>query len=79
MFSNILIGRLPPKNGSDSPETWPKRVSDDPRRFIFSTPKNEKKTIFLKIWIGRLPPEHGSDRAESWGKRVSGDPRHFIF
>ena len=30
-----LNGRLPLKLGSDRPQTLPKRVSDDPRHFIF--------------------------------------------
>ena len=34
--------RLPPEDGSDWPETWPKRVSGDPRTFTFwrRRPKN---------------------------------------
>ena len=30
-----LNGRLPPEDGSDWPETWSKRVSDDSQHFIF--------------------------------------------
>ena len=33
-FSNILIGLLPPEDGSNWPATWPKRVSDDPRHLM---------------------------------------------
>ena len=41
-FSQTLTVRLPPEDGSDWPETWPKRVSGDPRTFTFwrRRPKN---------------------------------------
>ena len=35
-----LNGRLPLKLGSDRPQTLPKRVSDDPRHFIFRRQKH---------------------------------------
>ena len=35
MFSKILIGRLPPEDSSDWPETLPKYLSDDPQHSIF--------------------------------------------
>ncbi len=73
-----LNGRLPLKLGSDRPQTLPKRVSDDPRHFIFRRKKNRKFAIFSKILIGRLPPEDSSDWPETWPKRVSDDPQHFI-
>ena len=34
-MSQTLNGRLPPEDSSDWPQTWPKRVSDDPRHFMF--------------------------------------------
>ena len=34
-FFETSNGRLPLEISSDRPQTWPKRVSDDPRRFIF--------------------------------------------
>ena len=34
-MTKTLNGRLPPEDGSDRPQTWPKRVSDDSPRFIF--------------------------------------------
>ena len=34
IFSRYLNGRLPPEDSSDWPETWPKRVSEDPQHFI---------------------------------------------
>ena len=37
-----MNGRLPPEDGSDWPETWPKRVSDDSQHFIF----RHQKQIF---------------------------------
>ena len=42
IFFETLNGRLPLKHSSDRPQTLPKRVSDDPRRFIFRRP-----TIFF--------------------------------
>ena len=74
-----LNGRLPPEDGSVWPQTLGKRVSDDPRHFIFRRRKHRKKSIFCKILNGRLPPEDGSVRPQTLGKRVSDDPRHFIF
>ena len=73
-FSKTLNDHLPLKHSSDRPQTLPKRVSDDPRHFIFRRRKN-----FFETSNGRLPPKHGSDRRETLPKRVSGDPRHFIF
>ena len=35
IFYKTLIVRLPPKDGSVRPQTLGKRVSDDPRHFIF--------------------------------------------
>ena len=35
IFFETSNGRLPLEISSDGPQTWPKRVSDDPRRFIF--------------------------------------------
>ena len=35
IFFETSNGRLPLEISSDRPQTWPKRVSDDPRRFIF--------------------------------------------
>ena len=72
-------GRLPLKLGSDRRETLPKRVSDDPRHFIFRRRKHQATSIFCKTLNGRLPPEDGSVRPQTLGKRVSDDPRHFIF
>ena len=79
MFLKFLIDRLPPEDGSVWPQTLPKHVSDDPRRFIF---RRQKYQIFAKCsqtLDGRLPSEDGSDLAETWPKRVSEDSQHFIF
>ena len=38
-FFETSNGRLPPKHGSDRRETLPKRVSGDPRHFIFRHPQ----------------------------------------
>ena len=37
-----MNSRLPPEDGSDRRETWPKRVSDDSQRFIF---RHRKKIL----------------------------------
>ena len=71
--------RLPPEDSSVRRETWPKRVSDDPRHFIFRRPESRKFVKKLKISNDRLPPEDSSVWPETLGKRVSDDPRHFIF
>ena len=44
-FSN---DRLPPEDGSVRPQTLGKRVSDDPRHFIFRRRKNKLAKIFDK-------------------------------
>ena len=71
-----LNGHLPLKLGSDRPQTLPKRVSDDPRHFIF---RRNFFRILLQTLKVRLPPEDSSVRRETWPKRVSDDPQHFIF
>ena len=45
-ISQTLNGRLPPEDSSDWPQTWPKRVSDDPRHFIFWRPQKNLDEIF---------------------------------
>ena len=45
--AQILDGRLPPKDGSVRSQTLPKRVSDDPRHFIYPRRKT-KKVFFLE-------------------------------
>ena len=74
-----LNGRLPLEHGSVRPQTLPKRVSDDPRRFIFRRQKYQNFANKLQTLEGRLPPEDGYDLAETWPIRVSDDPQHFIF
>jgi len=77
MRLQIFNGRLPPEQSPDRHETLGKRVSDDPRHFIFRPQKRQKKNC--KTLNGRLPPKDGSVRPQTLGKRVSDDPRHFIF
>ena len=48
-------GRLPPKHGSDRRETLPKRVSGDPRHFIFRHPQTFLAT---KIFVGKIFRQH---------------------
>ena len=71
-----LNGRLPLKLGSDRPQTLPKRVSDDPRHFIF---RLFCFSNFLQTSKFRLPPKDGSDRPQTLPKRVSYDSQRFIF
>ena len=78
-ISETLNGHLPLKHNSDRRQTWPKRVSDDPRHFIFRRSKNRNFANFSKFSNGRLPPEDGSVWPQTLGKHVSDDPRHFIF
>ena len=42
-------GLFPPEGGSDWPETLPKRVSDDPRHFIFRYRKHSKNRFFANL------------------------------
>ena len=46
ILREISNGRLPLEDGSDWPETWAKRVSDDPRHFIF---RRREAAITVKI------------------------------
>ena len=50
-----LNGRLTPKHGSDRRETLPKRVSGDPRHFIFRHPQTFLAT---KIFVGKIFRQH---------------------
>ena len=46
IFLETLNGRLPLKHSSDWPQTLPKRVSDDPRHFIFRRRTKKNRRIF---------------------------------
>ena len=46
-FFETSNGRLPPEDGSDRPQTLGKRVSGDPRHFIFRRPQTFLATIFF--------------------------------
>ena len=63
------------KLGSDRHQTLPKRVSDDPRHFIFRPFVFE----FFANFQGLFTSDDGSDWPETWPKWVSDDPQHFIF
>ena len=65
IFQLSFNGRLSPKEGSVRPQTLVKRVSDDPRRFIFRRQKHQHLAKKLQTLDGRLPPEDGSDLAET--------------
>ena len=63
-FFETSNGRLPPEDGSDRPQTSGKRVSSDPRHFIFRRhkhfwrPKLLLQTFFRhrsKIFFSKLP------------------------
>ena len=47
-FLQTLKIRLPPEDGSVWPETLGKRVSDDPRHFIFRRRKKKSTKMFVK-------------------------------
>ena len=47
IFVETSNGRLPPEDGSDRPETSGKRVSGDPRHFIFRRHKHFLRPKFL--------------------------------
>ena len=63
IFSNCLQTlkiRLPPEDGSVWPETLGKRVSDDPRHFIFRRRKKKiDKNFRLKFFCCNPPPKIG--------------------
>ena len=54
-FFETSNGRLPPKHGSDRRETLPKRVSGDPRHFIFRHPQTFLAT---KIFVRKIVRQH---------------------
>ena len=56
-FFETSNGRLPPEDGSDRPQTLGKRVSGDPRHFIFRRPQSFLATKFLVGKIFRQQPE----------------------
>ena len=47
-----LNGHLPLRLGSDRPQTLPKRVSDDPRHFIFRRRKHRNVCDFSQTLNG---------------------------
>ena len=57
-FFETSNGRLPPKHGSDRRETLPKRVSGDPRHFIFRHPQTFLATKIFVRKIFRQHPEN---------------------
>ena len=67
-FSN---GRLPPEDGSVRPQTLGKRVSDDPRHFIFRRRKKISAKKFKKTGGGVQQPEEWSATTCGFA-RVSG-------
>ena len=62
-FCETSNGRLPLKHGSDRPQTWPKRVSDDPRHFIFRW----KKLIVCKFRRSVYSPRMAPIGVKLWG------------
>ena len=57
-FLQTLKIRLPPEDGSVWPETLGKRVSDDPRHFIFRRPKKIFDKKIVKKNLLPHPPEN---------------------
>ena len=57
-FCKILNGRLPPKDGSVRPQTLGKRVSDDPRHFIFRRRGKKIDKIFDKNFRLKNSPKN---------------------
>ena len=64
----IPMGRLPPEDGSDRPQTWPKRVSDDPQHFIF----RRRKHFFSDYRLGSVifVYKNGMLRKSRYGLRL---------
>ena len=67
----FLNGRLPPEDGSVRPQTLGKRVSDDPRHFIFRRRKKNLAKNFEKTGGGVQQPEEWSATTCGFA-RVSG-------
>ena len=57
-FFETSNSRLPPKHGSDRRETLPKRVSGDPRHFIFRRPQTFLATKSFGAKNFRQQPEN---------------------
>ena len=55
IFFKTSNGRLPPEDGSDRPQTLGKRVSGDPRHFIFRRPQTFLAT---KMFVGKCFRQH---------------------
>ena len=52
-ISETLNGHLPLKHNSDRRQTWPTRVSDDPRHFIFRSRKCQIVVNFERSFTPR--------------------------
>ena len=76
-LSETSNGRLPPKDGSDQAQTWGKRVSGDPRHFIFRRPIHflQQKKLSEKFFVNT--PNFFSAKCLFWrscaGLDVSGE------
>ena len=53
-FYKTLNGRLPPEDGSVRPQTWGKRVSDDPRHLTFRRQKKIFGENFRQNFRGKF-------------------------
>ena len=67
MRLQIFNGRLPPEQSPDRHETLGKRVSDDPRHFIFRPQKHQKK-LFLQNFERPFTPQGWLRSASNFGK-----------
>ena len=59
-----MNGRLPPEDGSVRPQTLEKRVSDDPRHFIFRHRKKVLDEFFTKKFDTRFFFQETGDLGE---------------
>ena len=69
-FFKTLHGRLPPEDGSDRPQTLGKRVSGDPRHFIFRRRQTLFATNFVVGKILRQHPEKLFQQSACFGGAV---------
>ena len=78
----FLNGRLPPEDGSVGPQTLGKRVSDDPRHFIFRRRKKKSTKIFAGQIFAPTPFENRQTAcfggAVNFWTSTADAPRKFI-
>ena len=65
-FFETSNGRLPLEDGSDRPQTLEKRVSGDPRHFIFRCSKHVLRQIYLSQFVCANTPKIVSAKRLFW-------------